>query len=93
MENKISILRKVLKTTNAAFAFTDAVNEAFGNGVKPCRMKELHKLALLEIEKDSPNMGRMDELFAEMEIVADENSMSLPNFPSGGIINKKKSQN
>ena len=85
MDKKISQLRTFFRVSNAAFDFTSAIQSAFNGIVSPNKMHQLHKLALEEIEKESPDLSKIDNLVAEMENLAELNSQPNPKFPKGGV--------
>ena len=81
MGERISQLRTFCRVSNAAFDFTNAIQSAFNGIVTPNEMQQLHKLALEEIEKENPDLFKIDNLLAEMEKLAEVNSRPKPNFP------------
>lgn len=85
MDKKISQLRTFFRVSNAAFNFTNAIQSAFNGIVTPNKMQQLHELALEEIEKETPDLSKIDNLLAEMENLANVNSQPKPNFPKGGV--------
>jgi hypothetical protein len=85
MDKKISHLRTFFRVSNAAFDFTNAIQSAVNGIVTPNKMQQLHKLALEEIEKENPDLSKIDNLLAEMESLAELNSHHKPNFPNGGV--------
>jgi hypothetical protein len=82
MENKIKILRTFFRISNAAFEFQNSIQLAIGGHITPNKMQQLHKIALVEIEKENPDLSLIDNLLAEMEKTAEVNK---PNFPKGGV--------
>jgi hypothetical protein len=85
MDKKISKLLTFFRVSNAAFDFTNAIQSAFNGIITPNKMQQLHKLALEEIEKDNPDLSKIDNLLAEMERLAEVNSQPKQNFPKGGV--------
>lgn len=84
-DNKISQLRTFFRVTNLAFDFGTSVQSAFNGIDTPNKMQQLHKLALEEIEKENPDLSKIDNLLAEMEKLAEANSQPKPKFPKGGF--------
>jgi hypothetical protein len=74
MDKKISQLRTFFRVSNAAFDFTNAIQSAFNGIVTPTKMQQLHKIALEEIEKENPDLSKIDNYLAEMERLAEFNS-------------------
>jgi len=83
MDKKISQLRTFFRVSNAAFDFANAIQLAFNKINIPNKMQKLHKLALEEIEKENPDLSKIDKLLAEMEKLA--NSQPKLDFPKGGV--------
>lgn len=73
MTKHITQLRIFFRTSNASFDFVRAVMSAFGHPSPPSYIESLHRLALVEIEKESPDMALIDQLLAQMESAAEEN--------------------
>ncbi len=84
-EEKISELRAFFKVSNAAFDFIAVTQLAFNRVTILNKMHQLHKIALVEIEKENPDLAIIDNLLDEMEKLAEENNQSKPNFPNGGV--------
>jgi hypothetical protein len=85
MDKVIKRLRVFFRISNAAFDFMDATAEAItARSPVPSKMRELHRLALIEIEKENPDLKAIDNLLAQMEHTA---AAPKPNFPKGGIPN------
>jgi hypothetical protein len=76
MSNKIQELRTFFRVSNATFDFLNSIKLAFKGKVIPNKMHQLHKIALEEIEKENPDLIKMDNLLAEMESLADSNDKS-----------------
>lgn len=95
-ENKIKALKTFFRVSTAAFEFQNSIQLAFSGHIVANEMQQLHKMALVEIEKENPNLLIIDSLLAEMEDVANKINPK-PNYPKGGIsfdnINKKGSPN
>jgi len=70
MDKHIYALRTFFRVSNAAFDFSNSVQSACGGTVVTNEMHELHKIALEEIEKENPDLSKMDELLEEMENLA-----------------------
>ena len=85
MNKTVEKLRTFFKITNAAFDFMQAIQAATNTPFNLNIMHQLHKLALIEIEKEKPNLSLIDALLAEMESLAEKNSGVTPDFPKGGI--------
>ena len=79
MEKRIKHLRIFFRTSTAAFNFINSLNEAFGRTVTQNEMQELHKLALEEIEKETPDLSKIDKLLLEIETIAEN---TTPNHQS-----------
>lgn len=84
MDNKIKTLRAFFRISNAAFEFKNAIQLALSGHIVPSKMHQLHKLALVEIEKENPDLSLIEKLLAEMENTA-EQMKQKPNFPKGGV--------
>ena len=84
MDNKIKTLRTFFRVSNAAFEFQNSIQLAFSGHIVPSKMQQLYKLALVEIEKETPNLSLIDKLLAEMEITA-EQMKPKPKLPKGGL--------
>ena len=84
MDKNISQLRTFFRVSNAVFDFTSKINYAFNGVVTTNKMQELHKIALEEIEKENPDLLKIDNLLAEMEKLAEINSQPKHKFPKGG---------
>ena len=86
MNKRIKQLRIFFRTSNAAFNLVNAINEAFGRPVTQNEMQELHKLALEEVEKETPDLSKIDKLLLKMENIAENTMPKPPTFPKGGIL-------
>ncbi len=85
MDKKINHLRTFFRVSNIAFDCVMAMRVAFGGKSIVSPMHQLHKLALIEIEKENPDLSIIDNLLEEMEKLAESNSQPKPNFPKGGV--------
>ena len=84
MDNKILQLRKFFQVTNATYNFINSVELACGRPVATSKMQQLHKEALEEIEKENPDLVKIDSLLEEMECLAElVNGLPNPKFPKG----------
>ena len=95
MDNKIKTLRTFFRISNAAFEFHNSIQLALSGYIVPNKMQQLHKLALVEIEKKNPDLSLIDKLLAEMEITAEKRETSQ-NFQEGGVkitSNNKDNEN
>ena len=89
MDNKkIETLITFFKTSTAMFEFMQKILDIHApnssNANRNNKMYSLHKLALVELEKDKVDLIVLDNLLAEMEKLAEQNSMPIPNFEVGG---------
>ena len=84
MDNKIKTLQTFFRISNAVFEFQNSIQLVIGGHITPNKMQQLHKIALVEIEKENPDLSLIDNLLAEMEITAEANKTN-PNFPKGGV--------
>lgn len=85
MDKEISQLRTFFRVSNAAFEFQNSIQLSFSGHIVPNKMHQLHKLALVEIEKENPDLSKIDGLLAEMEGLAELNNLLKPNFPKGCV--------
>ena len=69
----IEVLRAFFKVSNAAFEFKNSIETPSSGRIEINKMHPLHKSALIEIEKENPDMLLIDRLLAEMEITEREN--------------------
>lgn len=84
MDKKIKTLRTFFRVSNAAFEFQNSIQLAFSGHIVPSKMRQLHKLALVEIEKENPDLSLIDKLLVEMESTAEQMKLK-PNFPKGSV--------
>ena len=84
MDNIIKTLRTIFRISNAAFEFQNSIQLAILGHIVPNKMQQLHKLALVEIEKENPDLSLIDKLLAEMKSTAEKREQS-PKFPEGGV--------
>ncbi len=85
----IETLRIFFRVSNAAFAFADTVKAMIGQNTEPDAIQVMHKRALEEIEKDTPDMELIDSILSEMEAQAILNkriNVAADKFPVGGVI-------
>ena len=77
MDRKIQTLRTFFQISTAAFEFAGKVAMAASNGrlMPENPMHVLHRIALLELEKETPNMQYVDSLLSEMEEFATQNAV------------------
>jgi len=67
MKNTIETLRKQFKVTVAVLECGESIRQTFGGKTTPNKMLELHKMALEELEKESPSLLKLDYLLSKME--------------------------
>ena len=70
---KIATKSKVFTISVGAFDFARSVACAIGNEPVVTRMEFLHKNMLIELQKESPDVERIDSLLAAMEECAEKN--------------------
>jgi len=85
MDETIKLLRIYFRASNAAYRFADAIRSLNEKVIFPNKMQSLHKIALIEIEKENPDMNVIDALLLQMKELAKKNSEPKPNFEKGGI--------
>lgn len=73
MNKKISQLRTFFRVSNATFDFVNAIQSSVNGIIAPNKMQQLHKLALMEIEKENPDFSKIDNLLSEMQSLAELN--------------------
>ncbi len=85
---KIEKLILFFKTSTAMFEFMQKILDIHApnssNVNRNDKMYSLHKLAIVELEKDKVDLIVLDNLLAEMEKLAEQNSIPIPNFEVGG---------
>ena len=79
MDKTIKQLRLFFRISNASFDVVDAINVHLKNKPKESEMKQLHKIALEEIEKEDPDMKKIYKLLTRMETIAGQ-PIPKPNF-------------
>lgn len=79
MEKIIKNLRLFFKTTNAAFSVLNAVKEFNNQILAPSKIHQLHKMGLEEIEKEEPDMIKINSIIREIESLCNP----IPNYPDG----------
>lgn len=84
MDNKIKTLRTFFRISNATFEFQNSIQLVLLGYIVPNKMQQLLKLALVEIEKENPDLSLIDKLLAEIKITAEKRETS-PNFQEGGV--------
>jgi hypothetical protein len=68
MEDSIKALRQFFTVTVAAFEFGNVIRGLYSKDpVTELKMHTLHKQALIELEKDEPNMVLIDKLLEAIE--------------------------
>jgi len=77
--NKIDALRKFFTISVAAFEMQHTISTVFGFKGHKSYMHMLYLNAKEEIEKEEPDLNKIDTLLAMMEDFADENSKERPN--------------
>lgn len=90
----IETLRKFFRISNAAFDFAELIAKELCSKYTPSVIEKLHRKALIEIEKQDPDMTIIDALLAEMEEAAtpkphefERGGVAAPNAPHNAIIN------
>jgi len=73
MDKTIKKLRVFFRISNAAFICMDSIVLAFDGKPVETKMKQLHKIALYEIEKENPDLSIIDALLIEMGKTAELN--------------------
>lgn len=68
----IKSLRIFFAVSDAAFTCVEAISKAAGIEVKYSHMHELHKKAKEEIEKENPDLEKIDYLLKAMELEAEK---------------------
>ena len=82
----ITKLREFFRISNAIFELQNKIQLNCNDGIVNVHvndMQELHKLALEEIEKENPDLSKVEKLLSEMENLSERNSQ--PNFKKGGF--------
>ena len=88
MDKKIDALRKLFTISVAAFELQHTISTAFGFKGHKSYMHMLHLNAKEEIEKQEPDLSKIDTLLAMMEDCAEANSKKRPtpdNFDKGSL--------
>lgn len=90
----IDEIRLFFRLSNATFEFAAKFRSAMGQIVVESEMEKLHKIALTEVEKENPDIEKLDELLQEMEVLAALNAAKsiqkkhsdiAKKYPKGGI--------
>lgn len=77
--NRLETLRKFFRISTAVFDFQRTIMTAIGQHPSlPTYMETLHRQALVEAEKENPNMELIDKLLEQMELTAIENKENNP---------------
>jgi hypothetical protein len=66
MKTEIEKLKAFFGVSNAFFEIQNNIQLAMGGHVMPNKMQQLHKIALVEIEKENPDLSLIDKLLDEM---------------------------
>lgn len=72
-KNKIDTLKKIFTITSGSFTFAELVQTQLGAGLANSKfslMRDLHRLALIEMESESPDENKINELLQQMEDLA-----------------------
>lgn len=92
-QKQITALGKFFRISTAAMVFVDEVSKLYnGPGLdeKGLAMLALHKEALSELEKESPDADTIERLLEKMENTATQN---VPKFPPGGLSREENDAN
>lgn len=87
-EKQIQTLRTFFRISTAAFEFVGkiAMIANCGRLMPENPMHVLHRIALMEIEKENPNMDYMNMLLAQMEDLATQNAAEKENQRTGFVL-------
>lgn len=88
MDKKIDALRKFFTISVAAFEMQHTISTSFWFKGHKSYMHMLHLNAKKEIEKEQPDLNKIDTLLAMMEDCAEANSKERSNptkFEKGGL--------
>ena len=77
MTKNLKELSLFFAITNAAFAIADAFRDKNGQDPLPQDMRDLHRKALKELQKDEPNLLRIDALIAGMDAKAEPSNYNI----------------
>jgi hypothetical protein len=77
------VLRQFFAISVAAFEMQHSISKAFGYLGTKSYMHFLHLNAQEEINKENPDLKKMDKFLSMMEEAAKDNSNPTPNFPKG----------
>ena len=69
MEKSINTLRTFFRLSNAVFNFQNNVQLITIGYISKTKMQQLHEIALEEIEKENPDLNKIDRLLQEMELL------------------------
>lgn len=82
----IEELRIFFRLSNATLDYAQKVNTAIGIVHLESEMQQLHRAALVEVEKESPDIGILDGLLEKMQNLAYVQSLNhRKKFTKGGI--------
>jgi len=76
MEKVISQLRTFFEISTAGVVFMETILKATGNEPKHNEMYELHKLAHEELQKENPDIAKMDSLLEKMQLLAERQNQA-----------------
>tara|TARA_R110002096_G_C14018656_1_gene669804 strand:- start:62 stop:325 length:264 start_codon:yes stop_codon:yes gene_type:complete len=82
-QKTIKTLKKFFAISVAAFEMQNSVSKAFGYLGTKSYMHLLHLNAQEEINKEKPNLEKINKFLAMMESAAKDNSKPSPNFEKG----------
>lgn len=73
--DKIKSLRQFFRVTNAAFECVNHMSTAITGKKRKYDnpMETLHRLALVEVEKENPDMFYLNNIMRQLELIAEEN--------------------
>lgn len=74
MNKKIETLKVFFTISVGTFDLMATIQKAFGKNCLPTAMEMLHRIALIEINKENPNLELIDSYLQEMELLAEENA-------------------
>src|SRR5690606_31594379 len=74
--------RMVFRISCGAFKFMETIQLATIGYIIPNKIKSLHEMALLELEKQDPDLKVIDYFIEEI------NKLKNPYFPKGGVEEK-----
>ena len=86
MENQERIVKKLITfftISNAAFDFVEKVTSLATGENEPNQMRDLHRQALTELEKETPDFTLIDSLLEQMENEAERTTTEKKPFKVG----------